>query len=253
MWTVWGRSGVVLGRMRAVPPYPAPRRSGPRAVFALVLATASGLLACEGNVGSHGTGTGASGGLTGTGGITGTGGVTGTGGITGTGGTDPIPTTPAAFGTCPSNGGEPGVTPLAKLSTFQYRNTVRDLLNASGLSAVATEVAPMLAAIPDDSTVAFRGLDARISSDHVQGYFNVAVAVADAATKTSARLTSLAGSCAGTSPLTQSCLDAFLGVVRQARAPPPARHRRAGRDEETSRWGRRPRRPTPPRRSATWS
>ena len=57
---------------------------------------------------------------------------------------------------------------------MQYRNTVRDLLNASGLSAVATEVAPMLAAIPDDSTVAFRGLDARISSDHIQGYFNVA-------------------------------------------------------------------------------
>ena len=70
-----------------------------------------------------------------------------------------------------------------KLSTFQYRNTVRDLLGASGLAAVATEVAPMLAAIPDDSTVAFRGLDARVSTDHIQGYFNVATAVADAATE----------------------------------------------------------------------
>ena len=35
-------------------------------------------------------------------------------------------------------------------------------------------------------------------------------AVANAATGTSARLTSLAGSCAGTSPLATSCLDAFL-------------------------------------------
>ena len=85
-----------------------------------------------------------------------------------------MPTTPDLFGTCPSGGGEPGVSPLVKLSTIQYRNTVRDLLAASGLSAVATEVAPMLAAIPDDSTVAFRGLDARISTDHIQGYFNVA-------------------------------------------------------------------------------
>ena len=90
--------------------------------------------------------------------------------------------------------GEPGVTPLLKLSTIQYRNTVRDLLGASGLAAVATEVAPMLAAIPDDSTVAFRGLDARVSSDHVQSYFNVAIAVGNAATKTSDRLTALAGS-----------------------------------------------------------
>ena len=104
-----------------------------------------------------------------------------------------MPTTPAAFGTCPSGGGEPGVTPLVKLSTVQYRNTVRDLLAASGLSAVATEVAPMLDAVPDDSTVAFRGLDARISSDHVQAYFNVAIAVGDAATNTSERLTSAGG------------------------------------------------------------
>ena len=187
--------------MRVVPPYSAPRRPRHRAALAAAVVTAAaGLLACEGHGGEHGAGSAGSSGLTGTGGITGT----------GTGGSDPMPTTPAAFGTCPTNGGEPGVTPLVKLSTVQYRNTVRDLLNASGLSAVATEVAPMLAAIPDDSTVAFRGLDARISSDHIQGYFNVASAVADAATKTSARLTTLAGTCAGTSPLAASCLDAFL-------------------------------------------
>jgi Protein of unknown function (DUF1592)/Protein of unknown function (DUF1588)/Protein of unknown function (DUF1595)/Protein of unknown function (DUF1585) len=160
---------------------------------------ASGLLGCNGTVGGHGSGPGGAGTITGTGGAS-----------SGTGGTMPAPTSPDMFGTCPSGGGEPGASPLIKLSTIQYRNTVRDLLTASGLPDVATEVAPMLAAIPDDSTVAFRGLDTRISSDHIQGYFNVATAVADAATKTSQRLTTLAGSCAGTSPLAASCLDAFL-------------------------------------------
>jgi hypothetical protein len=162
---------------------------------------ASGLLGCTGTVGGRGSGTAG----------TGNGTVTGTGGASsGTGGTMPAPTSPDMFGSCPSGGGEPGASPLIKLSTIQYRNTVRDLLAASGLADVATEVAPMLAAIPDDSTVAFRGLDTRVSSDHIQGYFNVATAVADGATKTSQRLTALAGGCAGTSPLAASCLDAFL-------------------------------------------
>jgi hypothetical protein len=193
--------------MRALPRYPAPRRPAAPLVVA-VFALASSLLGCEGKGGVHGARAGNRGGITGAAGGTGAGTAGDSG--TGTGGSAPVPTTPAAFGTCPSGGGEPGVSPLVKLSTVQYRNTVRDLLNASGLSAVATEVAPMLAAIPDDSTVAFRGLDARISTDHVQGYFAVASAVADAATKTSQRLTTLAGSCAGTSPLAASCLDAFL-------------------------------------------
>jgi hypothetical protein len=183
--------------MGAFWPYPVPHGARHRRLVALaVFAAAFGLIACEGQVGGNKSqGTGGSATITGT---------------AGAGATMPPPTTPDAFGACPSGGGEPGISPLVKLSTIQYRNTVRDLLNASGLSAVATEVAPMLAAIPDDSTVAFRGLDARISTDHIQGYFNVASAVGDAATKTSQRLTTLAGSCAGTSPLAASCLDAFL-------------------------------------------
>ena len=161
--------------MGAFWPYPVPHGARHRRVVALaVFAVVSGLVACQGQVGDHNSGAGGSGAGT----------ITGNGGA---GASMPPPTTPDAFGTCPPGGGEPGVTPLTKLSTVQYRNTVRDLLGASGLSAVATEVAPMLAAIPDDSTVAFRGLDARISSDHIQGYFNVATAVGDAATKTSAR------------------------------------------------------------------
>jgi hypothetical protein len=97
-----------------------------------------------------------------------------------------------------------------KLSSVQYRNTVRDLLAASGLAAVADEIPTLLAAVPDDSTTAFRGLDARISGAHINAYFNVAVAVGDKATGSSARLTALAGSCAATTPLTNACLDSFL-------------------------------------------
>lgn len=117
---------------------------------------------------------------------------------------------PQAFGTCPDSGAEPGPTPLMKLSTLQYRNTVRDLLRASGLEAVAGGLTTRLAAVPDDSSVAFRGLDKRISSDHLKAYFDVATAVAEAATESDARLGALAGSCATTTPLSASCLDSFL-------------------------------------------
>jgi hypothetical protein len=205
--------------MRAPPAYLASLAAG--------LALAAG--ACTGQVSGHPSGSGGSGsGNTSGGGNASGGGNTsgagnsagagnssgggGAGNVTGGGGSGvpTTPTNPAAFGTCPSGGGEPGATPLMKLSTVQYRNTVRDLLAASGLGAVATEVAPMLTAIPDDSTIAFRGLDNRISTEHIQGYFNVATAVANAATGSSSRLTSLAGSCATTTPLAASCLDAFL-------------------------------------------
>jgi hypothetical protein len=156
--------------------------------------------------GLGGTQVGSSGGQTTNGGSPGT-----TGGSTGT------PTTPGAFGACPAGDPEPGVTPLMKLSTLQYRNTVRDLLVASGLTAVADTLPTLLAAVPDDSTVAFRGLDPRISADHLAAYFNVARAVGDAATSSNARLTALAGACATTTPLSSACLDSFLqGFGRRA-------------------------------------
>ncbi len=118
---------------------------------------------------------------------------------------------PGAFGTCPSGTPEPGVTPLSKLSTVQYRNTVVDLLRASGLDDLIESVTPLLDAVPDDSTQAsFRGLDKRISSDHLGGYFNVATTVGDLATADPKHLSALAGSCATQSSLASSCLDAFL-------------------------------------------
>lgn len=97
-----------------------------------------------------------------------------------------------------------------KLSTLQYRNTVRDLLEASGLAAVAAELTTELAAVPDDSTIAFRGLDRRVTSEHLNAYFKLATSIGDAATKNTERLTALAGSCATSDSLSAKCLDDFL-------------------------------------------
>jgi hypothetical protein len=155
------------------------------------------------NVGA-GTGQGGSSGNVGNGGASSSAGET-------SGGAPAMATNPSAFGDCPTGDAEPGVTPLMKLSTLQYRNTVRDLLAVSGLSLVGDDLATVLGSVPDDSTVAFRGLDKRISTDHVAAYFNVATAIGDAATSSSERLTSLAGSCATSPTLSATCLEDFLG------------------------------------------
>jgi len=203
---------------------------------AIVIATSAlltlSLGACTGTITRPGAGddaggtpgvAGASGSATGTGNAAGSGGRTGagsgggasssggsgTGSTTGSGGT-PAQPPPATFGACPAGGGEPGPTPIMKLSTIQYRNTVRDLLASSGVGAVAGELTTMLSAVPEDSTVSLRGLDQRVSSDHLKAYFDVAVAAGNGATSTSSRLTALAGSCAATSPLAASCADSFL-------------------------------------------
>src|SRR5262245_22984107 len=98
--------------------------SGDRLMWAVAALVAVGTLwcgACTGSVGSPGSST-AAGGRGGPGAMTGSGGAT-------------------SFGSC-QPAADPGVTPLTKLSTLQYRNTVRDLLAASGLASLATEIAP---------------------------------------------------------------------------------------------------------------
>jgi hypothetical protein len=157
------------------------------------------------------SGTGGSGGSgassSGTGG--GTDGSGGSGNAPGSGGTSSV-TDPRVFGECPTEAPEPGITPLSKLSSVQYRNTVRDLLDASGLGEISESLSGLLAAVPDDGTQSFRGLDKRISADHLGAYFNVAVAVANAATSNEDNLTALAGACATESELTSACLNGFL-------------------------------------------
>ena len=150
----------------------------------------------------------------------GTGGTSG-GAATGSGGTAGAPAggsggpAPPAPGVC-LPGAQPGPSALRRLSTRQYRNTVRDLLAASGVAMVADEARDLLAAIPEDSAGRFRGLDNRISAEHVAGSFKLASAVADGATRAD-RLASFAGACATMPPLSARCLDDFLnGFGRRA-------------------------------------
>jgi hypothetical protein len=118
-----------------------------------------------------------------------------------------------------------GVTPLTKLSTVQYRNTVRDLVKRLGLDEVPTEIDALLASIPDDSTgQVFRGLDDRVSTEHVQGYFNVGVALGDALQNDAALLEEVAGACATAATLSDDCAKGFLEsfLLLAFRRPPSA-------------------------------
>jgi hypothetical protein len=112
----------------------------------------------------------------------------------------------------------PGVSPLMKLSTREYRNTVKDLLTNVGAASLLPALDGALASIPDDSLAdGFRGLDNRTALEHVQGYFNVGRVVGDAVAKDPALLEALAGDCAGAATLTEVCVDGFLErVVRLA-------------------------------------
>lgn len=108
-------------------------------------------------------------------------------------------------------GAELAPSPLLKLSTTQYRNTVRDLLKSQGLGSVVSNVEALLSSIPDDSLgEGFRGLDNRIALEHVQGFFDIGVAVGDALVDDPALLQQVAGECATASNITQECYDAFL-------------------------------------------
>ena len=194
-----------LGRRRSCR-LQAPERSRPersRIVCATVVAVLVFLLtACQGSVshpaGSQ-SGTGASQG--GTGASQGGTGASPGGGTSGS-------TVAALCAKSP----DPGPTPLVKLSTLQYRNTLRDLLAASGLGSLNVQTAPLAAAVPDDSPLTFQGLDARISSEHMKAYFSIATAVGNAIETSPALLTAVAGSCAAATALPAACVDTFLAT-----------------------------------------
>jgi Protein of unknown function (DUF1592)/Protein of unknown function (DUF1588)/Protein of unknown function (DUF1595)/Protein of unknown function (DUF1587) len=112
----------------------------------------------------------------------------------------------------------PGATPLRKLSTLQYQNTVRDLLSASGMASLKATVDPILEGLPADSKLAFTGLDNRISGQHINAWFDVAAAVGDQVETNAAVRTSLVGAaCASATPLSPACVDGLVaGFGRRA-------------------------------------
>jgi hypothetical protein len=148
-------------------------------------------------------------------------------GASGTGDPGSVPPGPGAVPPGTNPGGvtvkcdanaAPGVTPLLKLSTLEYRNTVRDLLGATGAPTLATSLAPLLTAVPDDSLgSSFRVLDDRISLEHVQAYFDVGVAVGNAVRDDPAVRRAVGGECALAATLSDACISDFIdGFARLA-------------------------------------
>jgi hypothetical protein len=123
----------------------------------------------------------------------------------------PLGTNPGGVTVACDKSAAPGVSPLMKLSTLEYQNTVKDLLKSVGAAAVLPSIEGSLASIPDDSLAdGFRGRDNRTGLEHVQGYFNVGRAVGDAVAKDSALLAAVAGSCASDVELSAACVNGFL-------------------------------------------
>jgi hypothetical protein len=106
---------------------------------------------------------------------------------------------------------EASVSALTKLSTAQYRNTVRDLVEQIGAGSLVADLEPTLMGIPDDSRgELFSGLDSRVALEHVQGYYQVAKQVADGVVGNDELLVAVASDCAADEVLTDVCLRDFV-------------------------------------------
>jgi hypothetical protein len=173
--------------------------------------------ACTGEIGNA---TGVDGPGAGNGGNPGGGGATGSGSSSSSGSATGSGSSPGVIPPAPecAENADPGETPLLKLTTVEYRNTVRDLLAASGASKVTSGLASALSGVPDDSLgSSFRVLDDRISLEHVQGYFNVGVAVGNAVRDDAEVLRAIGGECASAATLTDTCVRGFIdGFARRA-------------------------------------
>ncbi len=101
-------------------------------------------------------------------------------------------------------------TPLFKLSTAQYKNTIGDLLHLYSLDSLSDSLQADLDRIPADSQGdSFRRLDERIAIEHVQGFFDVGVDLADALLASPTHLESVAGTCASATALSPECWEDF--------------------------------------------
>jgi len=184
------------------------------AVFAGVIAGCTGEIGDDPDDVNAGGGRGASSGASGS---------AGSGGASGAGtGSVPPGSNPGGI-ELQCDATAPGATPLTKLSTREYRNTVLDLLLATGFGEVVPEVRERLTAVPDDSPgESFRALDNRISLEHVQAYFDVGVAAGDMITTEPDRMRSVAAGCGLDGTLTEDCARDFIErfTARAFRAPP---------------------------------
>lgn len=117
----------------------------------------------------------------------------------------------------------PEELPLRRLTKVQYENTVRDLLRwavPADAEAIVQEVAPLLAAVPDDARMTppgmkhggFSRLDQSVHQEHIDTTYAVSRAVGDALTRDTARLAAAAGECAvdGDATNDEACVSDFI-------------------------------------------
>jgi mono/diheme cytochrome c family protein len=108
---------------------------------------------------------------------------------------------------------QPGA--LLRLSKLQYTNTLRDMLRERLAPATANAIMASLdgplAGIPDDEVPGtFANFDQRVSTDHVEGFLSVAMALADGVAASDARLVDFVGEGCAVNAGDSACRERFV-------------------------------------------
>ncbi len=115
---------------------------------------------------------------------------------------------------------DPAVVPkslnLRRLSRVEYTNTLRLLVQSAANAAVADQVMGSeavrgaLASVPTDGPIQknrpFGRMDQSVTEEHIQGYYNTSVEIADALVETAERRQLLLGDCSNP----DACIDTFI-------------------------------------------
>lgn len=148
------------------------------------------------------------------------GGGSGSGGTSGGGSPGQPYSAPVSFD-CEA-GAVPDSVPLRRLSGVQLHNTLQDLLERTlpdHAAGVMARVESSLDALPDDTRQGpeehwggFTRVDQRVTQEHVDRTYDIAVAVGEELTADDGRLRTIAGDCAtdGDGSNDEACLDSFL-------------------------------------------
>lgn len=109
----------------------------------------------------------------------------------------------------------PSLNPLKRLTKIQYTNTLRDLLKraftTTVVDSIMTNLAVPLSTIPsDEAKHDFPGLDNQVTSSHIGGHLDVAIAFAQEVTSTSSRLTTFVGEACAETYSDVNCRNRFI-------------------------------------------
>lgn len=114
-----------------------------------------------------------------------------------------------------NEGSAPSVTPLRRLTKYQYTNTLHDLLGeelgVSLANSVMTQLEESLNTVPKENQAeGMNILDQRVDRAHVQGYFNVAIRLASIITEDQSLLIDFVGESCAADAGDEACLNRFF-------------------------------------------